>query len=294
MLEILLAFLLTAFASGNAALLSATVCPLPAYCSQANSSAIASGLSGYKLAQPNVKAKFIPLGSVELCNIGSFCLTHPPGSYCYTPTANLLKGECSCLPISYIECPFGVVNGCRDGFICVSGVNQSQVTTAKCARVSTSTHISVSTRYAYSTVIHLPTTTSTTFFNKQTVQMANLFSEGSTSTVVTVISVHPVSANYATTKYSSTSTSKLIMTSLPYTMNPIRRVSIVTSMCNHTVVGRPTTLPIVVTGMQLVVNSMLCDGPFPNVYNNYTKTAKVIQLCTTKAITTIRSPLWRQ
>lgn len=204
---------------------TATFCSLPTICS-----AILQSRPHFKITQPNVNAQFFPTDTTELCNVEHFCSTNPPGSYCYVPSGNILQGDCSCNPIAFVQCPFGVVSFCRRGFVCASAYNNRGIMTAACERILTSTQATFSSTIVTKTTTAIPSTTTSTSIHTPFLDI------GGKSTHLI-----PVSIEHTTTRTVTTVTLNEMTTSLPYTLPPIPTIYLETSMCNNTMIGSVTT-----------------------------------------------------
>ena len=87
-----------------------------------------------------LESRFYAQDPVESCNVEAFCRRNAPGAYCYTPVGEMIgRNKCKCLKAAFVQCPFGVLNVCKRGFVCGQSADSLGIMTATCTRLATAT-----------------------------------------------------------------------------------------------------------------------------------------------------------
>ena len=264
------------FSSSSAISKTNTLCSLPTFCTSKNQTLANQFRPAYKIYGQNVNQKFLHRNSRELCNIEHFCATNPPGSYCYVPTADILQSNCSCSPIAYVDCPFGIINLCQRGFVCADAYNDSGIKTATCQRIATMTTIGVATSVTETVTSRFHTVLPTSIVKVHSIRPLH---SDSPIRFVSYTSFQLIATSVTSMQQRVTEISSTVTTSLPYTVPAPLTLIIATTSCNGTKQGNTTTQYYNPSTYVTSALSNLCNGPFPINNYYYTATRNVIYDC---------------
>lgn len=255
--------------------LCATSCALPLSCAASNSASTVQSRLGSNSLVSSIDLKFLPSNNLEKCSIKSFCSINPPGSYCYVPSEDVLKNNCSCRRVAYIQCPFGIVNLCNAGFFCSQASNKDGMTTAACQRISTSTTIStttISTHTHTSTVLHssksIYMVTTTYILDRPDRTLTKTATQ--TRTIVETSTVKEINVSTEISKF---------QTSLPYYPPSLPNIFVTTIICKGTTQKSRITNTASATHSAFTLSPPLCEGPYLSGINTNQKTFNVIATC---------------
>jgi hypothetical protein len=230
-------------------------------CSVPSSCIASATAASFQSVSLPIESRFFPLDPIEVCKVEAFCRKNAPGAYCYIPAGEALsRPRCQCLPAAFVECPFGVLNACRRGFVCAQAVDSLGIPTATCTRLATATTMAMPmlTTIVQPTTLQVVRPSSTLIVISSTVYNEN--PSGKPYVVATSIPFTTKIQYQLSTVLSQVTTQwSQQPTSLPITLEPRPLVTISVTNC----AGASTiSMPQPLAGEETGLAGLVCRGPY--------------------------------